>query len=331
MDNSELTNSQLIEITDRFYPPRYRKAAQFFLVLFSFAYLLYNARNIPTQIQDLHIEYQFLVFAILFAVLSTFLGALAWWLLLLGFGEKVDGLQSARIHLISNLAKYIPGFIWKYAGKFFLTIKMGVPINTTAVAMILEITLLILIGFGIAVTLLPVSDLLHQVYIPINESYTPYFGVSIILIIITLPIVLKIILRRNNRSLQTFRFYPRYLIASTLSIIAGWLLIASSFWLIGIAFSQSSFDDFAAFTFILAVSFIIGLLVIFVPGGMGIREGTMVLLLNAFLAPGVSVLIATTSRVIFVFSEIFATIIFLLVARLFTAKGWTQDYVKSIF
>jgi uncharacterized membrane protein YbhN (UPF0104 family) len=80
------------------------------------------------------------------------------------------------------------------------------------------------------------------------------------------------------------------------------------------AFQPVSAYDIPLFVFTLVASFLIGLAVIVVPSGIGIREGVMVLILGAYMPEPLAVLLAALSRVVLFLSEL--TSVFLLKAIL---------------
>ena len=72
-----------------------------------------------------------------------------------------------------------------------------------------------------------------------------------------------------------------------------------------------SFSLVIVFSGILAASWLGGYLSIIVPGGFGVREGLLSLLLNIYLPLPIAVFIALLSRIWMVGSEVLTTLLFI--------------------
>ena len=87
--------------------------------------------------------------------------------------------------------------------------------------------------------------------------------------------------------------------------MAGWLLFGLAFWLLGAALAPLSGAELGLFIFTLASSIILGLAVLFVPGGLGVRESIMVFLLtSAGLPSALTVVAAALLRLAVLLAEL---------------------------
>ena len=277
---------------------------QIFIILLSLAYLASNFYSAKGLLSNLQINYVALASAWVLTTLIVFLGALGWWLTLIGLGQSVGVAASLRVHLLSNLAKYVPGYAWQLVRKASLTHEMGLSPGIIGQGMVLELLQVVFTGLGIVVAFIP-DNLLNrwignQSIFPIFSFLRAFLILTMTIFLISLPFILHKHLARRSYS----RVKPLALWGATLAILAGWFLFGLAFWLIGIAIHQMPLSRLPLFTFALATSFLVGLAIIIVPGSIGIRESIMVFILGPIIGGPVAVLIATLSRLIVTLSEV---------------------------
>jgi uncharacterized membrane protein YbhN (UPF0104 family) len=116
--------------------------------------------------------------------------------------------------------------------------------------------------------------------------------------------MLELASRVTGRELHTVAF-PKLLLALG-AATGSWLLYGAAFellvdGLIGVH-SIGYFDALGYF----AASYILGFVAVFVPGGLGVREFTMVSLLTPLLGGGHALVVAVASRLLFTATEITA-------------------------
>ena len=63
-----------------------------------------------------------------------------------GLGESISIRESIKIYFISQLGKYLPGKIWLFAGKVYISGKYGVQRESAAAAVVLEVGFMMLSG-----------------------------------------------------------------------------------------------------------------------------------------------------------------------------------------
>jgi uncharacterized membrane protein YbhN (UPF0104 family) len=115
--------------------------------------------------------------------------------------------------------------------------------------------------------------------------------------------------------------------AAVLTSLVAWLLFGLAFWLLGASMTPVPYTRIPLFIFTLAVSLIIGLVIIFVPGGLGIRESIMVLVLSPnYLSAPVAVIVAALSRLIVILSELFSVFLIEITFR----QPWGKKISSSL-
>lgn len=280
-----------------------RLVLQAVLILASIIFLASSFKQYGSSLQNLHVDTRKVIFSFLLITLNLFIGAVIWWLLLRSFHQKVNIIDSTRVQLFSNIAKYLPGYGWQIAGKSYLTYQMGIPGGVIFQGMTIEFILLIMVGVAFAFLIVPIEFLMRW---PLTRQ-DPHtakvigFWLSAILMLglIGIPSILKIIKKEILISKVRFDLYA----SAVLAIFGSWWLLSYAFWQLGAAFLPIPITDYAAFAFALTVSILVGLAILILPSGIGVRESLMVLLLQPILSAPLAVLVASTFRLLTIFSD----------------------------
>jgi hypothetical protein len=85
---------------------------------------------------------------------------------------------------------------------------------------------------------------------------------------------------------------------------ATWLLIGVSFWMTARAFIYVSPSDLPLYTGTFAAGWIVGLVAIYAPGGIGVREAILVAILGPRIGSAEALVIAAASRAVFTLSDL---------------------------
>jgi uncharacterized membrane protein YbhN (UPF0104 family) len=81
--------------------------------------------------------------------------------------------------------------------------------------------------------------------------------------------------------------------------IGVWCVFGLAFWLAARALYSIPAADLARYTGAFAAAWVVGFVIVFVPGGIGVREGVLVFLLRGRLGEAEAVVLATASRIAF--------------------------------
>ncbi len=234
----------------------------------------------------------FLLLALLYG-LANFMLALAWRNLLAYFGVEVYRLWATRIYGLTQLAKYVPGNIMHLAGRQVMGLSAGISGRALVKVSIWELGLFSITGFFFIIIVIP-----H--FFPVVNIYTAI--ASFLSALLLMGVGLGWLLGLNI--LRAFEYYVTFLIISgliftgVLSLVAG---TSSLTVLIALMFSSSY-----------VVAWLIGLITPGAPGGIGVREAILVVLLKG-VAPEADLLLAVLlSRVVTVSGDV----IFFLLASL---------------
>jgi len=229
-----------------------------------------------------------------------FVGTTSWWYILLGFGEPITWINASKVQLASNLGKYIPGYFWQYFARAWMLKKNSISLKISGFAIVYELFITLWIGICLALIFV------KREYLP---GFFPYITVqpfSIILgaILLVIPMLVMFITPVFFVRFGLEEKKLRYFVFSYGLITLGWFLMSFALWLQGAAFENISMNAYGMYIFTNSSAFVLGILVVIVPNGLGVREGVIALILGGFRSMPFGIIIATLSRLLISASEI---------------------------
>ncbi|MFN8574908.1 MAG: lysylphosphatidylglycerol synthase domain-containing protein [Gemmatimonadaceae bacterium] len=226
----------------------------------------------------------FLAYAILIETWRRTVGA---------WGERIEWGQAARIWFISNLGRYLPGKIWQLGAMSAMAQARGVsPVAAAGSAIVVNLVNL-LAGVGVvAVT--------GAEYLAAREAAVG-LAVTLVAAIVATPWILPLIARLASvvlrRPIELPRLPHSALWTAAVGCIAAWVLYGIAFWLLVAGTLGRATGPLASYIAAFTGSYLVGYIAIFAPGGIGVREKSLVASLNHLgLPPGAPGIVALTSR-----------------------------------
>jgi hypothetical protein len=253
------------------------------------------------------------ILASLATVLATYvLLTESWRRMLQGWGPRLGWLDAARIWVLSSMGKYLPGKVWAVAGMAVMAQRRGVPAwSATASAILLQV-----VSIGTGAMLVGVTGMTSL------EAHRPGSRVALVAIVVGsvaallavswAPLARRLLARLGVAPDK--RLTPRapalgFGIAANL---AAWILYGTALWFLarGIlpAAELSLLEAIGAF----AGSYIAGLLFLLAPGGLGVREGVFMWMLQDRLGPANALALAAVSRLGMTVADVLAALPFVL-------------------
>lgn len=228
------------------------------------------------------------------------------------FQIKLSWLQSYWIYNYTQLAKYIPGSIWQFIGRYALLQSQCNSPKIITKSIFLEHLWVIIVALIFASTLV-FSD---EIVLPnwalgqsLTSGYIPII-ISLLLIIITGVFYTKYGLAAINILAQ--------LKPSAYSIIvvsAAWILFGISIWV-----TLSPYVDVDSTLLyiigIYALAYVVGFLTPFSPAGLGVRELILVFALVPLgMSNDIAIMLATINRIIYLLVEIILVLTFIVIKK----------------
>ena len=87
-----------------------------------------------------------------------------------------------------------------------------------------------------------------------------------------------------------------------------WLLYGLAFWLLAQGMIPNDVPDLPVAVGSFAAGYIVGLLALFAPGGLGVREGVLVVLLAPAIGAGPALVLSIGSRILMSVTEVLAAL-----------------------
>jgi glycosyltransferase 2 family protein len=232
----------------------------------------------------------------------------AWRRLLGGWDQHIGFRAAARAWCLANLGRYIPGKVWSVTGLVVLAQREGVR-GSAAAASTVAFQGLVL-GTGVAVV----------------AGATPHATSA-------LRLIIGFVIAAGSLAVlvwgPTARWLGRMMSASSplkplplsavgagaVLMLLGWAVYGFSFWL----FIQGLLPDprisILAACGVFTLSYILGTLALFAPGGIGVRELVMISLLTPYLGSGGAVAASVGSRVLLTIGEVGAALLSVALSR----------------
>lgn len=196
--------------------------------------------------------------ACLVYALNNYLLAAGWRLILAGLDEKITIKLSVAIFGVSQIAKYIPGNIFQFAGKQVLAVRHNLNSAKVVKSQFLEVILLLLSSLPFCVYVGVYSFLGMGAALSIFASFLFFLGASFII---------------NRVSTNFFRTFSSYMIFMFVSGGMFFLIVTST-----IRVSPAlSLNVFVLCSFVAA--WLVGFIMPGSPAGLGVRESILILFL----------------------------------------------------
>jgi uncharacterized membrane protein YbhN (UPF0104 family) len=198
--------------------------------------------------------------------------------------------------LISNLGRYLPGKFWQIGAAAWMGERIGLSARDVAPSMIVYQLYLIPVGAALTLSWGPLPDVIDWPWLrPV------LWGVVVASALAALwPHVLLRWLGPVTRAFgidpERWRLAPHRRLAIAVQCAAGWILLGSAFGCFVWAVTPLSpaLIPFWARSFV--VAYLIGFAALMAPGGVGVREGMLALLLSTWLDPGPAAALALLAR-----------------------------------
>lgn len=242
--------------------------------------------------------FPFILSTLIFAF-SYFIQIWAWYLITFKLGIAITFQETLESWFYSQLGKYLPGKVWILLSRFYFYESRGKSKKAISVALYLE-----------TVTVMMAAGLIFLAALAASKEARPFcsgnlfWWLSLPFILAFISIHPRILQRILNWTLIKFKREPVFLSFSypevlwiLLICILSWIAGGIGFYLfVESVFSVSS-SHILFLTGALAFSSMLGLVAIFAPSGLGVREGALVYLLSFILPGSVAVIISILTRI----------------------------------
>jgi uncharacterized membrane protein YbhN (UPF0104 family) len=265
-------------VAERATERRVRRLAQLLLVAAA-VFVVLRVRSIwhGNHVEFANVDWLALAGSFALAALGTAAGGLIWLVILDGLGVK-PRLRWAGLFFQAQLGKYIPGSVWQYAGRAAVARANGIPVRPVGISLPIEFAAAAIAAGSIAAFLLG------------------WWGALVLAAV-------AVLLVAGGRPMRS-RLPAFVTIRATLLYLPVWLVLGASFWLCARGLVAVPADDLALYTGAFSVAWLAGLLAIYAPGGLGVREAVLVALLHGRIGAADALVVAAASRLMLILADV---------------------------
>ncbi|UCG87435.1 MAG: flippase-like domain-containing protein [Gemmatimonadota bacterium] len=239
----------------------------------------------------------------------------AWRWILGGWGQRLPFGRAAQIWCLSNLGRYLPGKIWSIAGLAVLSQRAGV-VGWAAAASAVAMQVLA-VGTGAVIVALSApgaaSPVLDLVGIPPTAAPILLGTAGVVALATVTGLTLEPLSAAAGRAAGPkfqLRALPlRTVVAAGATTLVSWLAYGVAFWFLARGLFGAGDLTVQSAVGVFAAGYIVGLLALFVPGGVGVRELVFLALLSPVLGPRGALALTIASRLLLTGTEVSAALL----------------------
>src|SRR5712692_2486437 len=230
--------------------------------------------------------------------------------------QRLDYLDAARICMVSNLGKYIPGKVWAIAGNALMAQQAGVAPPAAVAAALVNQALALAGGLALVGALSPAALRAAPAWM---VGVTLTLGAGAVLGVGALSSrwalgMLRRILPAAWPALAPIP--PGVMLSALLVNVAAWGAYGLAFQCLARGLTPDATLSWSLAATVFTISYLVGLVAVFAPAGLGPRESLFYLLLAGAVGPKLAVALALATRVLLTITELGAAAPFL-----FARKG----------
>jgi len=285
---------------------RLQKPLQWLTVVVIFAFIGQRLHQDWHQLSQYKFQFQYSLLLLSFLVLlcRLFSLALGWKLILQkSSGYSLSYLRANRIWFLSQLGKYAPGKVWMVLGRIYLSQKESISKRVSSVSIVIEMILSV-----ISSTIIFLLSLVLKSKAKFENDILFSSLIVVAGVIALHPNLLKkfsnfFLVRLKREPLELEIRYHEILLLLTY-YLAMWAFFGLAFYLFINSITSVPISKLLIMTGIFAVSWIIGFLALFAPGGLGVREGILAFFLSFYFPASVAIMLSLLSRLWITAAEI---------------------------
>ncbi len=207
-------------------------------------------------------------------------------------------LEILGVYGLSSLGKYLPGGIWHFVGRFGVYKMNGLSAKASTRSMIVENIWLLssALATGVLGVFLTRFDLVADlIHIPDEK----WLAITLTIVILAIWITVLFVVHKIMRKYTSGEIQSVTVIALVGLLL--WTFIGGSFF---VMFQDFSFSSAPLFIGGYAVSWAVGYIAVFAPGGLGIREAVLAFVFSNIASVELIAVYAAMNRIIWVIAEV---------------------------
>jgi glycosyltransferase 2 family protein len=284
------------------------------VVYYVTAYVVRNWGEITAY--EWEINYPLLALSIVAHLLTFVIQARVWCMVMEGFNHKIRLKTAFKISYIASLARYVPGKLWPMVGMAVLARQAKIDeresVASWAIATMFGMPASFVVG-GVCLLIHSsekAAEISNKLGPGMYVAAAAVTGASLLLLFapnVTLWLY-NLLLKLMKRPGVKFSITVKQGVAIYIGYAVSWIAYGVSFWLFMISILPHANVPLVAAIGTFVLGYMIGYIAIFTPGGFGVRELIVTLLLSPYIG-AVSAGVAVASRIWNLAVEVIALII----------------------
>ncbi|MBN2545872.1 MAG: flippase-like domain-containing protein [Spirochaetes bacterium] len=306
----------------------------YILVFLSFLFIFLNFKKLNLSLLFEYLRFSWIIIIIilsLFHSLAFLIYAVTWGFVVKIFSQiKLKMREMIAVYLKSNIAKYLPGNIFHFAGRHYYLRTQGLSDKSLLLSNSFEIIYTIIISISIILS----GVYLKVIIIPdaILHKINIYYLLTLIVIITAAAAFFIIYKYLKKESINIKKYFTLrnlfFFIIITLMYFLIFIIIGAVLYAIMVVLLKHDFNiiDFYFVICTYSLAWMLGYIVPGAPGGLGIRETVIILMLEDKFSSSSALLASIILRVITITGDIIS----FLFAGILTASGKNSNkYLKN--
>ena len=283
------------------------------LIGFAAWYLWRQWRSASAVTLRLEIRWGWLALASLIVLVTYVFLIEVWRRVLERFGSRIGFREASRIWFVSNLGKYVPGKVWQVTAMAAMLNRAGVGMATAGSAAAVITVANVVAGFAI----------LMLVGVPAVRAVGGHAQLALavattmlLLMMVAAPFTMSVVSRVAGRVLRRpveLSIPPAASWISLAGCAVAWLLYGVAFQLFTVSLIGSARAPWLSYVAVYTLSYLVGYLVLIVPGGVGPREAVLsaVLVALKMATPAEAAAVTVASRLWLTVLEVVPGLVYL--------------------
>ncbi len=251
------------------------------------------------------------------------------------FATLLSGMRETRVPFrtaftlfhLANITRYLPGRIWGFVRLLSLSERFGLSKTAVGSAVTLHVGIETALGGLIGVSLMfsePMRETVLRVFETLSANASPLLPIAVVGLFIGVVFLLAAVSSKARHFLKTLRatgqplfskpFRRRWLLLFVSHLLL-WCCQGLAFFLFVKSVAPVLWRDAYLLTAIFAFAWGVGFLSFLTPGGLGIREGLLAVLLANYMPVSQATLVALVCRVWMLSAEMLLALIAFLIDR----------------
>lgn len=243
--------------------------------------------------------------AMLVYLVTHGIAVIAWRFSLRSVECSVPLRELARIHLLSQFGKYLPGNVGQHIGKLSMAAQYGLPKGQVFASMLID-TLAVLIAAGLCS--LPALDLIRP-YLALTD--TVRIGLVVAGLLAAVAAASSLLVERvRRRAVGTLRLHaikqpsaiPLAILAHGANFVAG----AATLWLVAHALGNAPLGSTLPLCGVFSAAWLLGFLIPGAPAGVGVRDAVLLVGLTPLVGSEGAMVVSALHRIITTIGDVLA-------------------------